>query len=391
MKKINFIILAASLIGLTACGGGYEDGKKTSWSDAEKALLQTYAYGEDVPFVYFEGNEEMDYDEEYGCLTVTGGQATAQQLADYATVLDSYGYEGGYVEDGLYYDFLTEVATNDGARYVELMFYCLDEAEEMAASGTFCLDICDPYYYVWADMPLSDITATFAVPSSAAVPAPVGASHFNLITSYYLFGLDVLIIDAYGVDAATCEASYKTVLETASWTVEFVEDAENGDFYNAVAPSEDLTIQFFYDSTFEALEIYIVGLEPEVDGEENVLFPSAQMAAYINDVLAITDVTVPSLSDSLGAIFSYIEYVDDPDNGTSFYVYAVDNGTVGSNSLEDVYKGLLEGASWVNTNDAEYTYADYGYFYSDPSSKIEVQFYTYEGYFQLWVYAAQVA
>ena len=389
MKKLNFIILAAALIGMTACDGGTDGGEKNSWSDAEKVLLATYAYGEDVPFIYFEGNEEMIYDEDYGCLSVTGGQATATELGAYATILDSYGYVGGYDEESFVYDFIAEITTEEGARYIELQFYCLDEAKEFAESGTFCLDIYDPYYYVWADIPLSDISATFSIPNSTAVPAVVEASHFELIMDYYLFGYDVLVVDAYGVNAATCEASYETVLEAASWTVEYVVDEENGNFYNAVSPAEDLGIQFFYVPAIEALEIWIIGAEPEVVGEENVLFPGSQMATFINDVLEVTGVTVPSLSDSLGAIFSYIEYVDDPEKGTNFYVYAVDNGTPGVNSLEDTYKVLIEGASWVNTNDAEYTYEDYGYFYADASAKIEVQFYSYDGYFKLWVYALQ--
>lgn len=387
MKKLNFIILAAALIGMTACDAGTDGGEKSSWSDAEKALLTTYAYGEDVPFVYFEGNAEMVYDEDYGCLSVSGGQATAAELEAYATILDSYGYVGGYDEENLIYDFIAEITTEDGTRYIELQFYCLNEAEEFAESGTFWLDIYDPYFYAWADMPLSDIMETFAVPTSTVVPGFVGASHFDLVMDYYLFGYDALVVDAFGVNAATCEASYETVLEAASWTVEYVVDEENGNFYNAVSPAEDLGIQFFYVPAIEALEIWIIGATPEVDGEENVVFPTSQMNTYVVDVLEITGVTVPGLDSSLGAIFTYMALVDDADFGTCFYVYSVDNGTPGSNSLEDAYKALLEGASWVNTNDSEYTYEEYGYFYADASAKIEVQFYSYDGYFQLWVYA----
>lgn len=387
MKKLNFIILAAALIGMTACDAGTDGGEKSSWSDAEKALLTTYAYGEDVPFVYFEGNAEMVYDEDYGCLSVSGGQATAAELEAYATILDSYGYVGGYDEENLIYDFIAEVATEDGTRYIELQFYCLNEAEEFAESGTFWLDIYDPYFYAWADMPLSDIMETFAVPTSTVVPGFVGASHFDLVMDYYLFGYDALVVDAFGVNAATCEASYETVLEAASWTVEYVVDEESGNFYNAVSPAEDLGIQFFYVPAIEALEIWIIGATPEVEGEENVVFPTSQMNTYVVDVLGVTGVTVPGLNSSLGAIFTYMALVDDADFGTCFYVYSVDNGTPGSNSLEDAYKALLEGASWVNTNDSEYTYEEYGYFYADASAKIEVQFYSCDGYFQLWVYA----
>ena len=390
MKKLNFIILAAALIGITACNGrGGENGGDNleSWSASEQALLDTYAYGEDVPYVHFDGNGEMFYDEDYGCLTVTGGQATAADLAAYATVLDSYGYVGGFDEDYLIYDFIGEVSTDEGARYIELQFYCLDGEGAIVESGTFELDIYDPYYYTWADMPISAVTETFAVPSSSVVPAPVGGSYYELVMDYYMYGFDVVVVDVYGVNATTCEADYEAVLEAASWTVEYVVDEDNGNFYNAVSASEDLVVQFFYEPSYEALEIWVVGMEPEVNGESDVIFPTSQMNAYVVDVLGVEGVSVPGLSSSVGEIFSYVEYVDDPDEGTNFYVYSIDNGTPGDDSLEDAYKALLEGASWVNTNDSEYTYEDYGYFYADASAKIEVQFYSYVGYFQLWVYA----
>ena len=67
---------------------------------------------------------------------------------------------------------------------------------------------------------------------------------------------------------------HEAVLEAASWTVEYVVDEENGNFYNAVSPTEDLGIQFFYVPAIEALEIWVIGAEPEVE-EENVVFPTS--------------------------------------------------------------------------------------------------------------------
>ena len=56
-----------------------------------------------------------------------------------------------------------------------------------------------------ANMPLSDVIETFAVPSLAPVPAFVGA-YFDLVMDYYLFGYDIVVVDAYEVNATTCEA-----------------------------------------------------------------------------------------------------------------------------------------------------------------------------------------
>lgn len=269
MKKLNYIILATTLLGLAACANG-GDTLKSNWSDAEKALLQTYAYGEEIPFIYIEGNEEMYYDADYNCLTVTGGTATAQQLSDYAVVLDSYGYEGSYVDEYLYYNYICEITSEDEPQSINLQFYCLDSENKVATSGTFVLDI-------------------------------------YALVSY--------------------------------------------------------------------------------DSGENVAFPSASIATFVSQDLGLTDIIVPSLSADLGSIFSYVAYVNDTENGTLFALSCEDSGTPGTNSLEDTYKGLLEAASWVNTNDDEYTYDDYGYFYADPSSQIEIQFYTYLGYFEFYLYA----
>ena len=374
MKKLNYIILATTLIGLAACSNG-SDALKSNWSDAEKALLQTYAYGEEIPFIYIEGNEEMHYDADYDCLTVKGGVATAQQLSDYAVVLDSYGYDGNYDEDNLYYDYLASISTDDGTRYIELQFYCLNEEGDNAASGQFELDIFDPYYYVWEEMPISTFIDQFSSPSDSTVPG-ISASYYAF-SSFIAYGYDLVTVEAYGVDSSTCEATYQNVLLAASWTVEYVEDG----YYNAISSNQDLNIQFAYDASSSSLIIYILGYQ------QLVAFPSDLITDFMTNTLGINDVIIPSLSAELGEIFSYVEYINDEDYGTLFALSCEDGGTPGTNSLEDTYKGLLEAASWVNTNDDTYTYDEYGYFYADSSSQIEIQFYTYSGSFEFYLYA----
>ncbi|MFA7031993.1 MAG: hypothetical protein WC201_00245 [Bacilli bacterium] len=374
MKKLNFIILTTTLLGLAGCAGN-GDALKSDWSDAEKALLQTYAYGEEIPFIYIDGNEEMYYDTDYNCLTVTGGLATAQQLSDYAVVLDSYGYDGYYDEDNLYYDYIASITTEEGTRYIELQFRCLDQENNAAISGTFMLDVYDPYFYVWEDMNLSTYIDQFSLSSDSVVPS-FSASYY-MLNNFLSLGLDLVAVYAYGVDASTCEATYQSALLAASWTVEYSEDG----YYDAISPTQDLNIQFAYDSSDASLAIYIASYQ------KLVAFPSDLIADFVTNTLGINDVSIPSLSAELGEIFSYTEYVNDEEYGTMFALSCIDNGTPGTDSLEDTYKGLLEATSWVNTNDETYTYDEYGYFYADSTSQIEIQFYTFSGYFDFYLYA----
>lgn len=254
MKKINLIVLGVSLLGLAACTSS--GGKKTEWSEAEKILLQTYAYGEAVPFIYIEGNKALAYDEDYQCLTLTGGTATAQQLADYATLVDSYGYTGGYDEDNLYYSYEIDVSVDAGTRYVNLDFYCLDSEGDFATSGTFELDIYDPYYYAWDDMPVDDLVGLFDATSTSTVPS-FTANRYSLSTAYMLFGYDFFSISALDQTSIACETTYKNALEAAHWTVTYVEDATDGNFYNAYSSAKDLQIQFYYEDN--ALVIDVIG------------------------------------------------------------------------------------------------------------------------------------
>lgn len=104
---------------------------------------------------------------------------------------------------------------------------------------------------------------------------------------------------------------------------------------------------------------------------------------FYDDFTSSTGVYVPRIKTTQVWTYTfdydsyYGEYIDS---------YCPDNGTIGVNSLEDKYLQACEDAGWINTNDDVYTYDEYGYFYDDPTDKVEVQFYTYQGYFNIFVY-----
>lgn len=70
------------------------------------------------------------------------------------------------------------------------------------------------------------------------------------------------------------------------------------------------------------------------------------------------------------------------DGGKYFEASVADSGTVGTNSIEDTYKALLENTVGWKVDDTEYD--EYGYLAND--GVVEVQFYTEEGKFNFWAY-----
>lgn len=365
MKQMKLLILGLSVLGMAACDGLSESG----WSDAEKLLLNTYAYSEEVPYADFAGNGELAYDEDYGCLTVKGGTVTAEDLKSYETKVTAAGYSGSYDSDNLYYSYEIDVEDEAGTRYVHLDFYALDAEGSNAESGTFELDIYDPYLYSWSDMSLAAYQeAFFHFGSSAAVPAFSNTGRYGFSSYYLALGINILPVSVYDVDASACEASYQTILEAASWTVTY---NSTDKYYDAINADGSLDVQFNYDTDIEALSILIADYN---NAGENIAWPSASIATFVND----SSITVPSLTGTIYSAYYNLTY----DN---YCVYCVDTGTCGTDAVEDAYKAIVVAAGWTCTNDADYTYAEYGYFYQDSTSSIELQFYTFEGYFQLFV------
>jgi len=104
-------------------------------------------------------------------------------------------------------------------------------------------------------------------------------------------------------------------------------------------------------------------------------FPFDAINAYVES----TGVTVPGIVSST----EWDHGVATDDNGEYYYAETVDDDT--TLAVENAYLAAVQAANWVCVNDSTFTYDEYGYIYDDPTEQVEVQFYTYNGKFDLFV------
>ena len=113
------------------------------------------------------------------------------------------------------------------------------------------------------------------------------------------------------------------------------------------------------------------------DTPSNTTFPVAALQSFLTSEGYTT--TVPSpVSNGDWEYFTE----DDQDFGYSFIAYVEDNGTIGTNSLEDTYKALLLQNSW----EVDDTYYDSDGYYAWKGD-VALLFYTYDGEFDLYVFS----
>lgn len=131
------------------------------------------------------------------------------------------------------------------------------------------------------------------------------------------------------------------------------------------------------DYNFNGVYTYALAKIPE---EERIssysdAFPAESLTA---DFSADFAALVPSFTPASG---NKIRYQFDEEEGYAS-ISCFDDGTVGTNSIEDAYLATLEGLHYV-IDDSEYE--EYGYYASDANETVLIQFFSYEGMFRLYV------
>ena len=211
---------------------------------------------------------------------------------------------------------------------------------------------------------------------TTTVPTP----NVNATPWYYASGVDDsgnAIFEAYTLDSGTpgtnaIEDSYKTQLAAAGWTI----DDTYYDLAGYYANKDDVEILFYtYDGEF-VMDVYAASAS-SASFEESATFPATQLQSFLTSESLTTAVPSP-----VGGSTWYYAVQEDED-GKYFSTYTEDNGTPGTNAIEDTYKALLLTAGWT-IDDSEYE--DYGYFAD--KGDVEIQFYSDSGQFCMWAYAA---
>lgn len=142
----------------------------------------------------------------------------------------------------------------------------------------------------------------------------------------------------------------------------FVQD-ENGN---------DLALFYTYDGEYD-----FIGFGPEVEIKG---IPAVTLEYYTQTVLGY--------EETYFDIFALDGWMmgtgNDSEVGNYFYGYADDEGEPRVDSLEDELVPLFEEAGWT-IDDSEYD--DKGYFAISADANVKVQFYSYGGEFDIYVYA----
>lgn len=351
MKKIKLmsLVIAGALV-LAGCnannngsgkysGGGSEHGGNSgnsgsnnvsgSWSDAEKAIFTNNLYGIDVPYMSIEGATALTYDAENEYASKTAPNCTKSLLQDYASLFDkswtSYCVDDSESET-YYICYEKSVSTSAGTRYVDVLMYggtYDDELEDYDVnydgSGTFIMQIYDPYYYEWPADFIDYVLEVFEI--TGTIPAYNGADYYELNTSWLLFGY--MSVYCYK-DDANAEATYDAALTSAG----YVNQGVDPDLGVPTYVNGDITIVASYDSDYKSLDISIMlgGSGGGSGGGEGVY--ETWPKDVVDDVLTLfgTTAKIPAFNDAT-------EYeVDDEDlydyGYIAIYCYTEDEDSV---------------------------------------------------------------
>ena len=210
---------------------------------------------------------------------------------------------------------------------------------------------------------------------SVTVPSPVSSGEWTYKVEEddeYGNSFIASVSDSGTVGTDSIEDTYTALLQgTSGWTV-------SDDYYEYigyVAFKDNVQLCYCTEEGVFNFEAYKY---EAAQYEESTTFPATALQAFLTSEGLKT--TVPAATGA--SSWRYAALSDE--DGNYFAISAEDNGTPGKDAIEDTYKVTLQGAGWT-IDDSDYE--EYGY-YADKGD-VEIQFYSYDGEFDMYVYAAE--
>ena len=368
-------------------GGNGGTVAKTDWDDEEKAIFDDYFYGVEVPYMYIEGESPLDVDLEYGYAYKTAPNSSAELLDSYAALfddtwidlyaddeeeieapiedinvlsaptfddeLDDDDYDLDYEEETYYeYGFSKTIETEAGIRFVYVSLYggYYDDYGDFVptadGSGTFTLEIYDPFYYEW---PADEVEYVLEVLElTDEVPAYNGADFYEIDDSWFIFG--IVAFYCYTDD----DNSITTYIEDLmALGYELYDTDEYGCLYYT-NENKAITIGVTYDSDYGYLAIIICPYFDE-SGEQDPYDPdkvdwSDDEKAILNDDFYGVEVPYKNITNE-----NFLKC----DEETGFAVKTAPNC---SKELLDSYAALFDD-SWTDLSVLDDETVEYGYYY----------------------------
>lgn len=339
----------------------------TAWP-AELLEMMNTSFGKTIPFVALAENYEYSSDED-GLYIMD--ETSTDYLTNYGTALEEAGFTKA-TEDDSYgftiYQYYVQ-ANDDYNLVVEYSFYPGDDYGLSSAGNSIAMYLNQIIKEVKSDTwPASEIASVIDDGCKLTVPQFAVSGQYT----YYFYGTGIYV---YGSVSSDIFDAYDASLMDEGFVLGY--NFLQGYYYYDW--EENVSVAYGYDEDEKVFTISIQPLEPSYD-ELLASFPQDKITTFLGD----STVEIPSFAIQEGETYKYslFEEEDEDDGSISYYleIDAKDAGEVGTNSLEDTYKALLEEKGWT-IDDSDYDY--YGYIAT--SGDVTVSFFTEMGVFSLFI------
>ena len=318
-----------------------------AWSEEDRTLFLAHL-GEELPFYGFSTSYSVAYDEEYDLIEISDINGTGDMLTDYGNLLIQNGFSYSEDDDTYYKDY-----ASDSSKQIAVYFFDLSAFNYGIGIYAFVESKYIPAT-AWPEAELKNYLE--AVEATAAVPSFAGGSDFAYRLGNGSFDISLSCTDEEF-------ENFYTALGQEGYC--FSSDAF-GYAYYALSWDDELEIMIGFDE--EGLDLSIYAVSPSYLAFSET-FPEKELADFLNATTSI-----PAFAASEYKIYGEDDYGD-------YSIVAKDQGTIGTDAIEDLYKAALETAGWT-VDDTDYD--SYGYIATSPSGDITLDFYTENYIFYFW-------
>lgn len=339
----------------------------TAWPSNLSALMTTLLK-EELPFVALAENYEYESNQIY-----IYDNSNVNYLENYGATLVANGYELAFSDESSgypIYEYVKYINAN-AMIVVDFDYYPGDEYTYP------CNEIAARLSHLTTSWPSEAIATIIGNEHSAKVPVFSATSGYE----YYCATDAITIVGEVSADLST---SYKDGAKEDGLLVGFDIDWNTFEYYEYLYDWEEnfvvsMSSSFEENANSGYFSITISKSEKTYDTLESA-FPTGAIATFLGDVTT----EVPSFAIAEGNTYKVTNEEADELFGTpaSLSIYAIDNGVVGTDSLEDIYKTTLTNAGYT-VDDSQYE--DYGYIATSADNKVGLTFYTESGVFYLYI------
>jgi len=338
----------------------------TAWPSDLLEMMNT-SFGKTIPFVALADNFEYASDEDG---VYIGDETSTNYLTNYGATLENAGFTKSAEDDSYGYTiYQYYIQANDD--YNLVVEYCYFPGnDDYSAGNSISMYLNQIIKEVKVDAwPASQIASVMNEKCELTIPEFTVSGQYT----YFFYGTGIYV---YGTSDSDLSSSYDSSLTAANFLLGYDAYQELDYYYDW---EEYVSLYFSYDADEKVFMILVQPTEPQYD-ELLTSFPQDKITTFLGD----SAVEVPSFSIAEGETYKYTYQEEFELFGYTFpasiEIDVKDAGTVGTNSLEDTYKALLEEKNW-EIDDSQYD--DYGYIAT--SGSVTLTFYTQDGVFSLFI------